>query len=65
MTIEMIPRMITVFPADFSSSSSFDSRIAPSMNPTKGIIVNAKNDFNFPNQQCSAFWINNHPKSKY
>ena len=29
------------------------------------IIVNAKNDFNFPNQQCSAFWINNHPKSKY
>ena len=28
-------------------------------------IVNAKNDFNFPNQQCSAFWINNHPKSKY
>ena len=28
-------------------------------------IVNAKNDFNFPNQQFSAFWINNHPKSKY
>ena len=27
--------------------------------------INAKNDFNFPNQQCSAFWINNHPKSKY
>ena len=29
------------------------------------IIVNAKNDFNFPNQQFRAFWINNHPKSKY
>ena len=28
-------------------------------------IVNAKNDFTFPNQQCNAFWINNHPKSKY
>ena len=34
-------------------------------NNKKTIIVNAKNDFNFPNQQFSAFWINNHPKSKY
>ena len=29
------------------------------------VIVNAKNVFTFPNQQCNAFWINNHPKSKY